>query len=400
MTGMHLTLLFHTTTNVLDRSVLFGSGLVPLPEVDARRTGAVKFSLKDLPKQTNGELWLTLCIQLRSSASWAEAGHIINICQTKLESPTRQEIAYHEQILERLDIQESRASYRISGSGFSVLFDRVRGNIHDLIVRGSHVIQANGSDAYSDALCYGLWRPPTDNDKAWQAAEWRNFGLDTMTTTLLSCELLSQTDRCVTIRCVVNLMPPILAWGLRATYDTTITGSGLISIKTQLSPFGPAPKTLPRIGHNIQLSPDLVTVKWFGLGPGESYNDKCLAQQVSIHSSVWQDLQIPYDVPQENGNRAETRWLEVSNGGDLRIRISYKPGSEEREYFQWAMLRHDDEVVEKAAHPCDLVARKGPLLRLDCDHAGLGTAACGPGPKLSSQVMCREREFEFLLKVL
>lgn len=195
-------------------------------------------------------------------------------------------------------------------------------------------------------------------------------------------------------------MPPILAWGFRATYDTTITGNGFISIKSQLSPFGPAPNTLPRIGHNIQLSPDLDTVKWFGLGPGQSYNDTSLAQHVSIHSSVWEDLQTPYDVPQENGNHVETRWLEISDGSDLSLRISYKPGPEEREHFQWAMLRYDDEIVERAAHPCDLVARKGPLLRLDCDHAGLGTAACGPGTKLNDQVVCREREFEFMLKVL
>lgn len=362
-----------------------------MPKVPARQSKSI-----DLPDYHDahdiGETWLTLTFQLRHATSWAEAGHIINICQTKLNSVAPK--AVPSTISNRIDVQETTTSIRIEGASFSVLFDKVHGSIHQWTIRGHEVFSMDKPGQQS--LSLGFWRAPTDNDVAYQSAEWKNWGLDDMRSSLLDCKLDQKLDS-VVITCKTHLMPPILAWGFAASVEYTFTSDGKIAIKSSLKPFGPAPKTLPRVGLDLQLSSAIEDVKWFGRGPGESYNDSHLSQWVGIHQSSLDSLQTRYDVPQECGNHFDTRWLEVCDASGNGFKVEYRPGPEEREHFQWALMKYNAQDLEYADHPCDLVARNGPFLRLDCDHAGLGTAACGPGPEDDCKVQCREREFSFTL---
>lgn len=71
---------------------------------------------------------------------------------------------------------------------------------------------------------------------------------------------------------------------------------------------------LPRAGLDVILSKSLNHVKWFGLSPGESYPDKKASQRVG----VWEvgnvsEFRTAYDVPQENGNRMNNRWLKITS---------------------------------------------------------------------------------------
>lgn len=113
-------------------------------------------------------------------------------------------------------------------------------------------------------------------------------------------------------------------------------------------------------------------------------------------------------MPQENGNRTDTRWVKIHSDTDTQkasrsihgLKATYIPGPNERQYFQWAACTHEADILEHADHPCDLTERAGPLWRLDADNAGVGTASCGPGTRPEWQVECRERDFAFVLEPL
>lgn len=376
---------------------LHTTGTIELPIVHPQGQTEIKLPLA-IPQRLNGELWLTLCFQLRTARSWADVGHTINTCQTQLTSANQYLLAQPH--TGALSVIENNRSIEVSSSEFTVKFDRNRGSVGQLTYRGQQVFKSSAT--HGDVWTFGFWRAPTDNDQAWQAAEWREYGLDAMTVSVLSCQLVSHDSEEATVECAANIMPPILAWGFKAVYTFTITSQCAISVKSKLTPFGPAPTTLPRVGLELQLSSTFSSAEWFGLGPGESYSDKKLSQLIGIHSSSLLGLQTRYDVPQENGNHTQTRWLKVTDAAGSGLRVDYKAGAKERSrHFQWALLEYDADVLEKARHPADLVPRKsGPLLRLDCDHAGLGTAACGPGPNKDCQVACREVEFEFIIRPL
>lgn len=372
---------------------LVGSGTIELPKIKPGKTADIEIPLEHYNAQTAGrELWLTLTFQLRHSTPWAEAGHTVNVCQERLQKATQLQPA--TSVLGKLSMSESQQSILVEGTDFSVQFHKARATITQWSVRGQDVLQSE--DKQHGPLSFGFWRAPTDNDAAWQSAEWKKYGLDMMQATVLSCKTSVQPNSQVVISCTADIMPPVLAWGFKAVYDITIRPNASISIKAKLTPFGSMPKSIPRIGMELQLPARFDAANWFGLGPGESYIDKKGSQWVAIHSASLEELQTRYDVPQEYGNHVDTRWLKVTDAFGHGLAVGYE--SEEHEYFEWALMKYGAECLEKAKHPCDLIARKGPLLRLDCRNAPLGTAACGPGPREDFKVPCRAYEFQFTLR--
>jgi beta-galactosidase len=84
------------------------------------------------------------------------------------------------------------------------------------------------------------------------------------------------------------------------------------------------------------------------------------------------DLAVPYIRPQENGGRADVRWLEVGHEDGRRLRLAFdRP-------LQVSATHHRAGDLAAASHDVDLVARPETIVHVDAAHRGLGTASCGP----------------------
>lgn len=118
------------------------------------------------------------------------------------------------------------------------------------------------------------------------------------------------TSHVVTLTTKTNLSLTALGWSWLATtvYQILQDGSTMACFVYLDKPDGTAPQHIPRLGLDLLLSKELQHVKWFGLGPGESYPDKQASQRVGI----WEvgdiaQLHTLYNVPQENSNRMHIR---------------------------------------------------------------------------------------------
>lgn len=297
-----------------------------------------------------------------------------------------------------LEIHTTGTSQTITGQSFSLTFSRVTGNLSTWLVNGHALLE---SDPLTNAaLSAGFWRPPTSNDIPFDLPEWRRFGIDTLTNhQLRSFHIARRSDGSIQISTKTFICTPILAWGFRATSSYTITVDGTLTVSIHLVPEGPAPKTLPRIGLDLYLGDSLDNATWFGRGPGESYADKKSSQKMGIYRAGTAQLHTPYEVPQENGNRLDTRWLRMADGrgwGLKAIRTDASAGTSSP--FQWAASRYSAQAIEQAKHPRDLVAKNAVRLRLDVASAGVGTGACGPRILEEYQVPCEERVVSFCLQ--
>ena len=183
------------------------------------------------------------------------------------------------------------------------------------------------------------------------------------------------------------MAPPILAWAFIVNTTYHIGSSGTIRVSMNMKPSGAAPRTVPHVGILLRLDSSLNHASWFGLGPGEAYADKKAAQRIGLWNADVNELHTPYEVPQENLNRMDTRWLRISDErgeGGIKIRMVGSGDEEEQEHEQglleWALSRYSAKTLEAAKHPCDLVGKEedAVLLRLDKKMAGVGTGACGP----------------------
>ncbi|MEU3850172.1 glycoside hydrolase family 2 TIM barrel-domain containing protein [Streptomyces sp. NPDC029554] len=230
-----------------------------------------------------------------------------------------------------------------------------------------------------------VWRAPTDNDDGaeWQSDTrygllWRALGLHRMRHRLVSVEA---GDDALTIR--TRVAPAAREVGLDAVYRWTSDGERL-RLSVAVTPQGDWTVPLPRLGVRLGL-PEAGTVEWFGGGPGEAYPDTRAASMVGRWRSTVDKLQTPYVRPQENGARADVRWVEL---GGLRIE-----GDPE---FWFTARRWTSEQLDAARHRTDLVPGDTVWVNLDHGQHGIGSQSCGPGPLPRYHLKAEPAQFSFV----
>lgn len=115
---------------------------------------------------------------------------------------------------------------------------------------------------------------------------------------------------------------------------------------------------------------------------------------MGIYESSIENLHTPYDVPQENGNHCDTRWVDLLTQQAVGLRATMDRGERT---FHFGASRYSGGELEQAGHQgeLELVEGRGVYWRIDAEVAGVGTAACGPGVKEEDQVVCKGQEWEF-----
>ncbi|KAL4804121.1 glycosyl hydrolases family 2, TIM barrel domain-containing protein [Aspergillus unguis] len=370
---------------VFDEAKLLDAGTLDIPDIKPKETGQIPLPHLSTGK---GETWLTVSFTTKQAAPGLDAGHEIAWFQHRLDSPLPPVLPTASLPLQ---IHSTKADHTISGTDFSIEFSRTTGSLTSWMVQNRQLLA-------SPSLSLGFWRPPTDNDVPWDLREWRRYGLDTLTSQLRSISV-SQTSSSVEIQTESFISPPILAWGFTASTTYTITGDGVLSIYTKINPTGSKPADTPRVGFDLVLADEFENVEWFGLGPGESYPDKKRAQKVGVYSASVEQLHTPYEVPQENGNRIDTRWVSLRDAVGRGVRVRQSTPSQEKDgMFHFTATRYSPEAIEKAGHANELVPEKQVRVRLDAESSGVGTGACGPRTLEEYRVPCIEREFGFRIE--
>jgi beta-galactosidase len=149
---------------------------------------------------------------------------------------------------------------------------------------------------------------------------------------------------------------------------------------------------LPKVGVCAKIPAGYNRINWFGLGPHESYPDRCAGAFLGSYEDSPASLEVPYIVPQENGNRMGVRRIslvrETPQGEQETVTIV--PSSP----VQFSCSRYTQENMLESQHTRDLADKSGPaqggpaargggengfyFLNIDCAQRGVGTAACGP----------------------
>jgi len=169
-----------------------------------------------------------------------------------------------------------------------------------------------------------------------------------------------------------RVAPAATRLGLFVTYRWTAAG-GALRLTAQVSPDGTWRLPLPRLGLRMAVPAALGNVEWFGLGPGEAYPDSRRAARAGRFAATVEDLQTPYVFPQENGNRAQVRWLRLTDAAGAGLSVAGDP------VIDFTARRWTTEDLDAARHPADLRPTDRIWLNLDYAQHGLGSASCGPG---------------------
>lgn len=211
-----------------------------------------------------------------------------------------------------------------------------------------------------------LWRAPTDNDRiGGMAAAWERMGLDRLERRQISIERNGPSATIVD--------DVITAIGIQIRHERTVSvlRDGAIEVD-EVVEIPPDLTDIPRVGTVLELVPGLEELAWFGTGPHETYPDRKRGGLIGRWRSTVEEAATPYIRPQENGGRADVRWLMLTreDGSGIRIELD-RPA-------QVSAIHHRAIDLATASHDVELEARPETIVHIDTAHRGLGTASCGP----------------------
>ncbi len=299
-----------------------------------------------------GEVWLIVSARQRADTAWAPAGHEVAFGQAVLRSRPALSPAAGPAV-----------AATVTGPRIELgpaLFDAVDGSL----------LQLAGLDVRHGPRVE-LWRAPTDNDQLGSrgpaaAGIWRAAGLHRLQHRVRDLRV-SESGLVVQTR----VAPPTERFGLDVTYTWSTDGAAL-DLRVQLEPTGEWPVTIPRLGLRMAVPGDLTTVEWLGLGPGEAYADSAEGVRLGRWQADRAELQTPYVRPQENGQRLDVRWVELSGPDGRGLRIDGEPT------FGLGVHPWSTEALTRADHVSDLLPDGVTWIHLDQAQHGLGSHSCGP----------------------
>jgi beta-galactosidase len=357
---------------VLEREgVPVASGDLDVPALPPRTSVAV--ALPAAARQATvpspaAETWLTVRAALATATAWAPAGHEVAWGQVQVAPAAGPETGPPARVV------PARDHFTLGPARFD---------------RDGLLVSLDGMDISGPRL--DVWRAPTDNDRGGTAPVadvWRMVGLHRMQhrvdgVTADGTELVVRT----------RVAPAAIDLGLVTVYRWRYDAGGL-RLTVQVTPQGEWPCPLPRLGLRLAVPHTLDRVTWFGRGPGEAYADTRRAARIGLFRSTVDGLQTAYVYPQENGNRAEARWVTLSDRDGGGIRVTGAPT------VDFTARRWTSEDLDEARHVTDLLAR--PRIYLNVDHAqhGIGSASCGPGVLPRYRLPARATTFSLTLAAL
>ncbi|MEE4177776.1 MAG: glycoside hydrolase family 2 TIM barrel-domain containing protein [Bacteroides sp.] len=286
--------------------------------------------------QPNTEYFLHFEARTLEETAMVPAGHLAANEQVKLPWFERQELtADHGPAL---SLEENEQEVRLFNESVSLRFNRQTGILESYAYEGTEFLY-QGMGPQPD-----LWRAPTDNDFGNRMpTENINWKKAVRELRLASFELIKKAE---------NLYAISIQWSL-PTVETffemqyTISGNGQVHLRNHLSASSNETSDIPRAGMVLCLRDAFNQFTWYGRGPWENYPDRKASAFVDLYSSKVSELLVPYERPQENGNKTDVRWAALTNAFGIGLMAVSDP---------------DDESLEMTALPYlsqDLDAREG-----------------------------------------
>jgi beta-galactosidase len=281
--------------------------------------------------------------------------------------------------MDKLSAEEDKDKTIIRGNGFVYIFDKIKGEIVSMQVKGKELIKRGAE--------LNVWRAPlaneTDEWGFWNAnrkhltngyghtvsTEWYSSGLNNLSKINEMYSVRKVDDNNVIIEVRNLMLLGTTRGGFMNHFIYNINGSGEITITHSVVPDGDMPAWLPRVGVDWILDSSLANVSWYGRGPQENYPDRKTGYKTGIYSSTVKDMYEPYLIPQDYGLRTENTWVKMTDdkGAGLEFRGD--------KLFNFSAQPYSTENLTKALYTYQLRPFDGITFNFDYATSGVGCTA-------------------------
>ncbi len=372
------------------------SGTRALPDLPAGASAELDLEIPWTPQAraaaAEAEAFLFLEFLLSAPRSWAPAGHRIGWEQLPLGAPNAARHALPRSAGDSPSVEAGRAgggyAARASGADGRPGWEASLSADGFLAALGGFQPgRADGANLLVSPLVPNLWRAPTENDGLKLFMDLRGMpDFEFYYRDKVMYEWLDAALNALRFSLVEMRPGPADVQTVHDLQGASGRKLGRLTQKWCFPAAGPectvlfdvdrSLPELPRIGMACELAPGLEQVRWYGRGPHECYSDRKAGAAVGIYRADVDALQVPYVMPQENGNRTDVRWLEIMPAGRTSPWVGLRIDSSST--FDFSASHHGAEQLWRARHTSDLVRKPQVFLTLDIAQRGVGTATCGP----------------------
>ena len=354
--------------------------VAPLSE----KTVSLPIPVQNLP----GEYAVTVSFRLKEDTVWAKRGHEVAFGQGvyKVEAPAKAVKPA------RFEVIRSGHDFGVRGENFDVLFSYLNGGLASYRYGGVEMIQMIPRPNF--------WRAPVDNDNGslmqMRCGQWKlaSMYLSHKYPTgghypgmhIPEIEVLDDSAKIT----FTYAMPTTPATECKLSYQ--VYGDG--SIRTTLT-YDPVEGLgdMPEFGVMFKFDADYDNVTWYGMGPEETYVDRCEGAKLGIYRNKVEDNMAKYMVPQECGNKVGVRWASVT---DRKGRGMLFTG----DAMEFSALPYTPHEMENAMHPFELPQVHYTVVRVSKQQMGIaGDDSWGAKPLPEYLIKTDEKmEFTFTFK--
>jgi beta-galactosidase len=201
-----------------------------------------------------------------------------------------------------ISVSDNGVSVSISSDKLKVVFNKQSGFLSELY-------NSKGLQMLKSPIKPNFWRAPTDNDFGFNINKVCKVWKDDNEQIKLSNFVVDNQKTYSVVTSVYTLQNSQSTLKLKYT----IGGNGIINVEELLeTPSNNNLPMLPKFGVNFLINKDLCNVNWYGRGPDENYCDRKTSSFVGRYNSTPEQMYFAYPSPQDNGNRTDTRELQIT----------------------------------------------------------------------------------------
>ena len=335
-----------------------------LPEFSVAPHGEGKTNLKiNVPE--NGKCYLKLIYHLKKELPLLNEDHILGFDEIEVsKEDTKCKLAEKwipkTVVDSELQVNENDTQIHIKGREFAYTIDKRTALFTEMKFAGREYL--------NHPMELNIWRAPTDNDM-YIKSEWKKAHYDKAYTRAYTTEVV-QGKHGVKITSHASVVAETVQKILDVTITWKIEAAGKIDADIAVTKDDEFPD-LPRFGVRMFLDKKLSAVRYFGMGPQESYCDKHQAASHGLYRADVGDLHEDYIRPQENGSHYDCEYVELNNS-------RYGIVASAENAFSFNASYYTQEELEKKTHNYELTESDSVVFCVDYALNGIGSNSCGP----------------------
>ena len=317
----------------------------------------VPVTLKNSMIDVEKEYCIVVSFVLKENTIWEKAGYEIAFGQHMIKKPVS-EYSCDKSV----ELVVGNGNILVRGENFKALFSRMNLGMVSYVYGGVEMLP-------NTIPLPNFWRTPTNNDSGnmmpQRYAQWK---IASMYVTTRENQRFADTsprveknDNNIAVT-YTYFMPTTPQSSCEVTYR--VFGDGTIEATLSYDPVKEL-GDMPEFGMMFKLDADYDTVKWYGLGPQETYADRQHGGKYGVYENKVADNIAEYLVPQESGNKCSVRYAKVM---DKKGRGMLFFGDE----LSFSALPYTPHELENAAHHFELPPVHYTVVRVAKKQMGVG----------------------------